>query len=131
MTIALWCLFFAALMHIITKMPLASAQAKASGGYDNDNPREQQSQLQGMGQRALAAHQNQIESFPLFAAGVVVATLFSPASAVVGYLAIAHVVSRLAYMYLYLANQGSLRSFIWLVSFFTSLALICSPAWLR
>ena len=129
MTIALWCLFFAALLHFISKVPLAMAQAKSKGGYDNNNPREQQAALTGWGKRALAIHQNQIESFPLFAAGVLVATASGQSAPVIGYLAIAYVLARFAYIFCYLKDLATLRTLVWSVGFGSSLALMCSPAW--
>lgn len=129
MSLELWCLFFAAILHVVTKVPLIKAQNQESGGYDNHNPRVQQAALKGWGVRALAAHQNQIESFPLFAAGVLAATASNVGSVLVGYLAVLHLISRLAFFYLYLKDVATARSLTWLVSFGTSAALICSPAW--
>jgi uncharacterized MAPEG superfamily protein len=129
MSIELWCLFVAALLHLVTKMPLFKAQNEMPGGYDNHDPRGQQAALKGWGRRALAAHENQIESFPLFAAGVLVATVSNVASAMVGYLAMLFIVLRLAYFYLYLNDSAGLRSSTWGAAYICSLALLCSPAW--
>jgi len=129
MSIALWCLFFAGLLHSLSKGPLAAAQKQCSGGYNNNNPREQQATLDGWGRRALAAHENQIESFPLFAAGVLVATATGIDSGAVRFWAIAYLVARMAYMYCYLKDVPTLRSVVWGVGFISSLALLCSPAW--
>ena len=129
MSIALWCLFIAALLHVLSKMPLAKAQNECEQGYDNNNPRAQQDSLQGWGQRALAAHENQIESFPLFAAGVLVALFMQVSQGLVDQLAMAYVVARIAYLVLYLKDIATLRSVAWGVGFFSSLALLCSPAW--
>jgi uncharacterized MAPEG superfamily protein len=129
MTIALWCLFIAGVLHALSKTPLAIFQAKAPGGYDNNMPREQQASLEGIGKRALAIHTNQIESFPLFAAGVLVASLGVVNSNMVDYLAIAYVLSRVVYIFVYLKDLATLRSLIWGVGYMSSLALLCSPAW--
>lgn len=129
MTLELWCLFFTALMHFITKLPLIKAQNEVAGGYDNHHPRAQQAALAGWGQRALAAHENQIESFPLFAAGVLVATVTGVTSAWVGYLAVLFVVARLVFFYLYLKDIAGVRSLVWVLSYLCALALMCSPAW--
>ena len=130
MTLALWCLFFAATLHFFSKLPLGAAQVRGEGSYDNSDPRAQQARLTGWGRRAKAAHENQIESFPLFAAGVLVATVAAPRADIVGWLALAHVVARVAYLFLYLADLAAVRSLVWTVGFFSSLALLCSPAWL-
>ena len=129
MTIALWCLFGAALLHIFSKAPLFLQQAKAEKGYDNSNPRQQQNALTGAGQRALAAHQNQIESFPLFAAGVLVATIMKTHPGAVDILAITYIVSRCLYLYLYISDRPSLRTTVFMFGYFASIGLICSPAW--
>lgn len=128
MTTALWCLFFAALLHFVTKIPLTKAQ-NAAGGYNNVNPREQQNALEGWGQRALAAHQNQIESFPLFAAGVIVASSFGADECTAAILALVYCVARVAFLICYLKDISTLRSIVWIASYFASLALLTSPAW--
>jgi uncharacterized MAPEG superfamily protein len=129
MTVALWCLFAAAILHPVSKFPLSVAQAREGRGYDNNNPREQQARLTGWGARARAVHLNQIESFPLFAAGVLVATVAAPKGGTVDCLALAYVAARLLYPVLYLMNVGALRSLVWSVGYGASLALLCSPAW--
>ena len=127
MTLALWCLFFGGLLHVGSKLPLAIEQSKL--GYDNNNPRGQQASLEGRGKRALAAHQNQIESFPLFAAGVLVAAVVKVDSELVGYIALAYIVSRIIYIILYLNDLASLRTTVWLIGYTCSMALLASPAW--
>ncbi len=129
MSIALWCLFLAGLLHVLSKTPLFRAQHKSPEGYDNNNPREQQASLSGLGKRALAAHQNQIESFPLFATGILVATATGMVSSAIDYLAIAYIVARVGYIFYYLNDRATLRTIVWSVGFISSLALLCSPAW--
>lgn len=129
MTIALWCLFIAGLLHAISKIPLAQAQLKSPQGYNNSQPREQQAVLEGWGQRALAAHKNQIESFPLFAAGVLLAVATGVTSSLVDYLAIIFIICRLAYLYSYLNDLSTLRSTVWTIGYFCSMVLLCSPLW--
>ena len=72
MTTLIWCLFIAALLPFIAKGPVAYAMNKL-GGYNNNHPREQQSNLTGFGARALAAHQNAFESLMIFAPAVLLA----------------------------------------------------------
>lgn len=69
MTVLLWCLFAAALLVVLSKAPSATAMKKQTSGYDNQHPRAQQAALSGRDARAVAAHQNTVENFPLFAAG--------------------------------------------------------------
>lgn len=129
MTVALWCLFVAALLHFVSKVPLAAAQAREGSGYDNNNPREQQARLTGWGARARAVHVNQIESFPLFAAGVLVATVAAPKGCAVDCLALAYIGARLVYPVMYLMDVAAMRSLVWMVGYGASLALLASPAW--
>lgn len=129
MTIALWCLLMAAVLHILSKGPLILEQVRTEKGYNNSNPRKQQNALTGAGQRALAAHQNQIESFPLFAAGVIVATMMKVHPGAIDILAIAYIISRCIYVYLYVKNHHSMRTLVFFIGYLASLALICSPAW--
>ena len=129
MTIALWCLFVAAILHVLSKAPVASLMAKLPEGYNNNMPREQAASLEGAGKRAFAIHLNQIESFPLFAAGVLVVTALSINSSTVEYLAIAYVLARIIYIPIYLKDIATLRTMVWSVGYGSSLALICSPAW--
>lgn len=129
MTIELWCLFAAALLHLITKMPVIKAQNSMPGGYDNHFPREQQANLEGWGKRAKAAHENQMESFPLFAAGILVVTVTGVTSTAVTWLAIVFVIARILFMILYIKDVPTLRSSVWGIGHLATLALLCSPAW--
>lgn len=116
---AISCLIFAALMILITKVPVALAMARLDKHYDNKTPRQQQSRLQGFGQRALGAHQNAIEAFPLFAAGLAVALWAQADSHTINLLALIFVVARLAYTVCYWVDWDKLRSIVWFV------ALVC------
>lgn len=125
-----WCLVLAASLHFVSKLPLAVAMSREGSGYDNHNPRDQQARVTGWGRRAKAVHENQIESFPLFAAGVLVA-LSTPASSTAETLGLAYLAARLVYMVLYLKDVATLRSLVWSVGFFASIALMLSPMWNR
>lgn len=129
MTIALWCLFIAAQLHFVSKIPLIMAQAKCTEGYDNNNPRAQQDSLEGWGRRALAIHQNQLESFPFFAAGILVVIALGITSQWVDIVAITYLVSRVVYMLCYLKNWGMMRSTVWAVGFTCSVMLMIAPIW--
>lgn len=129
MSIVLWCLFIAGLLHIISRIPVVIAQEKCEGGYDNHSSRTQQDTLTGWGQRARAAHNNQIESFPIFAAGAIVTTISGVTGDVVTGVAIAYIVSRFAYLFFYIKDLATLRSIVWIISYVSSLALLSSPVW--
>ena len=72
MTIPLFCILIGDVLPMVAKVPVAMAM-KQEGAYDNHLPREQQARLSGWGKRALAAHLNAFEAFPVFAAAVLVA----------------------------------------------------------
>ncbi len=87
--------------------------AKLDGGYDNHEPRRQQAQLEGLGRRALAAHQNGFEAFAPFAVATLAALQRGARIELVGAIAIGFVVVRLAYIAAYLADRARLRSMLW------------------
>lgn len=128
MIILLWCLFTAALLPLLAKLPLALAMNK-QGGYNNNHPREQQSKLTGFGARALAAHQNAFESFILFAPAVLLAVATNTTNKNIVILAIVHVFARVAYNIFYLMNIAKLRSLVWFVATFCSFSIFvqCIP----
>ena len=77
--------------------------------------------------RALAAHQNSIEAFILFAVGVLMAHTTQTAGWLIDTLAIIFVISRIFYLWFYLADIPKLRSLVWLVGLVCSLLLMISP----
>jgi len=129
MTVPFACVFIAFVVMYLTKAPLALAQHRLPGGYDNRHPREQQATVQGWGRRALAAHQNSFETFAPFAAGVIIAHLAGAAELPSAVCAIVFVVSRVAYVALYLADLHVLRTSVWTVGFLATAGLYLLP-WL-
>ena len=127
MSIPLWCLFFAGLMLVLTKAPVAMAMARQGKGYDNRHPRAQQSALTGWGARAMAAHANHFEAFPLFAAGVLVAVSTGNEAGLASTLAVIFVLARIGYTLLYILNLHLLRSLVWGLGFGSSMLLLLTP----
>ena len=125
MTTLIICLFIAALLPYIAKIPVAIAMNKL-GGYDNNHPRAQQAELTGFGARAFAAHQNAFESLIIFAPAVLLAIATQNTGAFIEQLAIAHVVARVLYHIAYLINIGVLRSLLWAVGIISSFTIIYS-----
>lgn len=98
--------------------------ARREGGYDNHNPRQWLSGLQGWQARANAAQQNCFEALPLFIAGVLIAERVQPAmQGRIDTLALAFVVVRLAYIAAYVADRATLRSLLWTAGLGISIAL--------
>jgi uncharacterized MAPEG superfamily protein len=128
MTILIWCLFAATLLPYLAKAPVAIAMNKL-GGYDNNHPRAQQTQLTGFGARALAAHQNAFESLIIFIPAVLLAIATNTITDSITVLAITHVIARIAYNILYLLNIGLIRSIVWGIATVSSFTIIwqCIP----
>jgi uncharacterized MAPEG superfamily protein len=124
MTTALYCVLAAGLMPF-----LWTGVAKFNGPrYDNINVRLWQNKLEGLAQRAHAAHLNSFEAFPLFAAAVLVAQMNGADQARIDLLALGFIGLRLLYGALYLANLASLRSLAWIAALVCSIMIFVSGA---
>ncbi len=130
MTVPFYCMVAMLALVILTKIPLARAQAQAGRGkYDNRDPRTQQGALTGWGKRALAAHQNTFEAIAIFTPGVFISHFARPEQAsCAATLAIVAVVARYIYPVLYIADVHLVRSLVWGVGFVCSLWLALLPA---
>lgn len=95
------------------KLPVAVAMFRLDGRYDNRHPREQQARLEGWGKRAIAAHMNAFEGFPLFAVCVLAVLVRNAASSLAVQVAFGVVLARVVYTGLYIADRASLRSAVW------------------
>lgn len=124
MSVPILCLLLAALLIVISKVPVAVAMARLDGRYDNRNPRAQQARLKGFGARALAAHQNTIEAFPVFAAGVLAALWSGADGFMTSALAIVFIVARVVYLLLYWYDWDKVRSLVWGLGLVASLWLM-------
>lgn len=115
-------------MPFIAKAPVAYFMHQ-QGGYDNKNPRKQQAELTGAGARALAGHQNAFESLIIFAPAVLLAVSTQTTGELMQQLAIIHILARMMYHVLYVANISTLRSIVWFVGIFCSIAMMfmCLP----
>ncbi|WP_315359289.1 MAPEG family protein [Neisseria bacilliformis] len=123
MTLAYWCVLFAALLPIFCAM-----YAKKRGGFDfkrdNGNPRAFLAQTEGAAARANAAQQNGYETFAPFAAAVIIAHATGGASqAAVNFWAVLFVISRILFCLCYIAGEARLRSAVWGVGFVCIIAL--------
>lgn len=123
MTILMICLFIAMLLPFLAKAPVAMAMHKLSG-YDNNNPREQQARLDGLGARALAAHQNAFESLIIFAPAILLAIATKNTGDFIQQLAITHVVMRIIYNVLYLVDKSTLRSIVWAIGIICTFTIV-------
>lgn len=122
MTTAFWCVLIAALLPYI-----AVGIAKAGPDYDNRAPRAWARTLEGRRARAYAAHQNGLEAFPFFAAGVVIATIADAPPNLVDLLSAIFVGARVAYLYAYVADRPTLRSVVWILGIACVIGLFLAP----
>ena len=109
------------------KVVVAVAMRKQLGRYDNALPRAAYGELTGLGARAVGAHQNGLEAFASFAAGVLACQIKGVVPDLVAMLAIAFVVLRAAYLALYLGNLATARSGVWAVGVLITLTLLVLP----
>lgn len=126
MTIAQLCLLVACVLPVVCAGLAKSrgfGKRRREGGFDNRQPREWLARQQGWQARANAAQANGWEALPIFLAGLFVAQQHQAAQATVDALALAFVAARLAYIGLYLADQASLRSLLWVAGLAASVAL--------
>lgn len=112
LTIADWCILAAGLF-----VPFVfTVYAKASKDFDNARPREYMERLDGARKRAHWAVQNGYETFPLFVAAVLLAERAAVAQGAVNALAVAFVACRLVYGVMYVLDQATVRSLVWVAS---------------
>jgi uncharacterized MAPEG superfamily protein len=94
--------------------------------FDNHSPREWLAKQTGFRARANAAQANSFESFPLFAAGVIIATLAQVDAARIDLYAFVFVAARVAFIVCYVADKASLRSLSWLVGLLSAVGLFAA-----
>lgn len=123
MPLAFWCVLAAGLMPIVMV-----GFAKADGTFDNANPRAWLAGREGYRARAHAAHLNAFEAFPLFAAGVFVATWQEASAGVVDAVAVAFLIARTGYFVAYLADWPMVRTMLWLIATGLSVSLFIMSA---
>jgi uncharacterized MAPEG superfamily protein len=124
MTIADLCLLGAIVLTIASIMP---AKINGRRQFDNAYPRDPAFYRPGLRARSLGAHANGYETFPFFAAAVVLAEMRGMPQGTVDALAVAFLLARFAYVACYLGNLPSLRSAVWSVGFLCNLAIFFLP----
>ncbi len=100
------------LLPYLAKIPVAKAMHQL-GGYDNHHPRAQQVKLEGVGQRATAAHYNSFEALQLFLAALLSCVISGNYDTTMQLLAWFFVLCRILYIVLYIMDKALLRSLIW------------------
>ena len=116
MTTPLWCLLIVTFLPFVLSMVGNALRQRQFGRIDNNHPRQQQAQLTGAGARALAAQQNAWEALAMFTPAVLIAHLNGVTAGQASMAAMLFVAMRIAHGVLYLANQSTLRSLVWVVA---------------
>ena len=119
MTIAIWCILIAQILPYV-----AFSFVK---GIDPEQPRFQVGGLIGQSVRAYGAHLNGLETFPWFAAAVIVAHMVGGPSRIVDILAVIYILVRIGHLAAYLAGRQPLRTAAFTVGQFVALAIFVSP----
>ncbi|NET48764.1 MAG: MAPEG family protein [Merismopedia sp. SIO2A8] len=89
---------------------VAYGRFMAPGGYNPSAPRSMFDKLSPYAQRATWAHENALESFPIFAAAALMAYVTGQDSMTAMYGAIAYLVARLLYPVAYILDIPIMRS---------------------
>jgi uncharacterized MAPEG superfamily protein len=119
----LWFIPIAAVLVLVSKAPVVVAMSQEGQGYDNHHPRTQQGRLTGWGKRALAAHLNTIESFPIFAACLLAGHSLSVSADRLVICCALFLVGRLGYIFLYITDKALPRSLVWTAAYCACLAM--------
>jgi len=114
-TTPFWCLLVVALLPFVWSSFAIYYRRQQLGTIDNKYPRAQQAALEGIGARAVGAHQNSWEALALFSAGVLVSHAAGAPAGTAATLSLVFVAARVLHGIFYLANLDALRSLIFFV----------------
>ena len=124
MTWGFWSILIAGLLPYV-----ATVAAKwGAKNYDNHNPRAWLANQTGFRARGNSAQENSFEAFPLFAAGVLVASYVNASQNLIDVFATIFIISRALYILCYFIDKDKLRSTFWLVGFLSAIGLFVISA---
>lgn len=126
-TVAHWCILFAALLPIVCAGIAKSGmmnKPRSDGGYDNHDPRSWLARQGDWRARANNAQANSFEALPFFFAAVIVAHQLEAGQLSLDLLAVAFVLLRVLYVYLYIADRAGLRSLVWTLAFLVNVTIL-------
>ena len=119
MTIAIWCILVAAILPYVA--------VGFVRGLDRNEPRAHLAELDSRSSRAFGAQLNGFETFPIFAAAVIVEHMVGGPSRFADIMAIFYVVCRIGHMSAYIARNQPLRSLAFALGQAAALAIFVSP----
>ncbi len=126
-TIAYWCILIAAMLPIVCAGIAKSGmmnKPRKDGGYDNHDPRSWLARQGDWRARANNAQANSFEALPFFFAAVIVAHQLKAVQLSLDLMAVAFVLLRVAYIYLYLVDRAALRSLVWALAFLVNVIIL-------
>ena len=124
MALALYILFFLTVFPVVLAGVAVSCRLRQFGTIDNNNPRAQQGQLEGIGARAMAAQQNAWEAAILFVVTLFVAYSAGLPLTSLDLPALLYLAFRLGHAVCYLADWATLRSIVYCGGFFTCVYIV-------
>jgi len=125
MSIAYWCVFTAVVMpYVFTGI----AKAGTGQRYDNQKPREFLKSVSGYHQRAHWAQLNSFETFPAFAAAVIIAHQLNVNQYTIDIYALSFIAARVLYGICYLCDWATLRSLCWMLGIACVLGLFVTSS---
>jgi len=119
MTIAFWCVVVG---MILPYVPFGSVKA------DPNLPRVGVTALDGIRARAYGAHLNAFESFPPFAAAVIISHVIQGGSTFANIAAVLYILARIGHMAFYLMDRQPLRSACFGIGALLTLAIFVQAA---
>ena len=125
MTVAEWCVFGTLILYLLTIAPFKVVGFRR---FDNSRPRDPAFFEDPLRARALGAHLNGIETFPFFAAAVLLAEFRASPQNLVNELAVLFLIVRIAYVLTYLGDRPTLRTILWNIGFAINLGIFFMPA---
>ena len=125
MTIAEWCVFGAVILYLLTIAPFKPIGWR---DFDNAKPRDAAFYQDPLRARALGAHLNGIETFPFFAAAILLAEFRAAPQNLIDELAVLFLIVRIAFVFTYLGNRPTLRTILWNIGFAINVAIFFLPA---
>ncbi|MBA4194958.1 MAG: MAPEG family protein [Hydrogenophaga sp.] len=127
LTVAYWAVLLSALLPIfcagLAKWGMFSKSRK-DGGYDNHNPRAWLARQTDWRARANAAQANTFEALPFFFAAVIIAHQMGAYQMRLDVMAFLWVFLRVLYVLLYVADQASARSLVWLLALALNIGIL-------
>lgn len=124
MTTELTVLALAALLQVIQIMLYGVPANRQVGSDKLAGPRDEPVRVTGVPGRLKRAYENHFEGLALFTIAVVVVTLGGKSSGFTAACAWIYLIARVAYVPAYVFPMGALRSVIWAIGLFATVAML-------